>query len=107
MTHGIANWVGSIFGRSSMSSSHRAYGKLRDIIERRGGTMIYQREGYPYGAWVISLDGKTATIEATGEKSFPQLDRLHVPKVENPMGWEDTHDELLGDAEAQLVALLK
>jgi hypothetical protein len=90
-----------------MSAPDRAYGKLRDIIERRGGTMTYVREGSRYGAWVISLDGKTASILATGEHSFPQLDRLHVPKVVNPSRWDHYHDELLDDAEEHLLALLK
>jgi hypothetical protein len=65
-----------------MSTPHRAYGKLRDIIERRGGTMTYQREGYQYGAWVISLNGKTATLKATGDQSFPDLDLLHAGAAE-------------------------
>ena len=88
-----------------MTTPHRAYGKLREIVERRGGTMTYQREGFKYGAWIISLDGKTATIEATGEQSFPTLDRLHVPKIVNPTRWEHTRDELLDDAEEHLLAL--
>jgi hypothetical protein len=90
-----------------MSTPHRAYGKLRDIIERHGGTMIYEREGTRYGAWVISLGGKTATIPATGEHSFPPLDQLHMPKVVNPTQWDHYHDELLDDAEEHLLALLK
>ena len=89
-----------------MSVSDRPYDKLREIIERRGGTMNYQREGYRYGAWVISLGDKTAAIKATSEKSFPELDRLYVPKVVNPKSWEDTHDKLLDDAEEHLLALL-
>ncbi len=90
-----------------MTTPNRAYGKLREIIERRGGTMTYRREGFRFGAWIISLDGKTATIEATGEQTFPKLDRLHVPKVVNPTRWEHTRDELLDDAEEHLLALLK
>lgn len=88
-------------------SERRAYGKLRDIIERHGGTMIYERQGYRYGAWEISLDGKIAIIESTGSKKFPPLDRLYVPEVENPKTWEDYSDELVADAEHQLLALLE
>jgi hypothetical protein len=46
----------------SSGAESRAYGKLRDVIEHRGGTMLYRREGYRYGAWEISLDGKTVVI---------------------------------------------
>jgi hypothetical protein len=89
-----------------MSAPHRVYGKLRDIIERRGGTMTYEREVYQYGAWVISLGDKTKTIEARGEHYFPELDRLYVPKVEEPTRWDDYRDELLDDAEERLLAWL-
>jgi hypothetical protein len=90
-----------------MSTSQRPYGKLRDIIERHGGTMNYQREGYQHGAWIISVGGQTVTIEATGEKSFPELDRLYVPKVVYPTTWEDRHNQLLDDAEEHLLNLLR
>ncbi len=88
-----------------MTDSHRAYGKLRDIIERHGGTMIYQGKGIN-GAWVITLNGKSKVIPATGEQSFPTLDRLYVPKLVEPKTWNDRDNELLGDAEANLLDLL-
>jgi hypothetical protein len=90
-----------------MSASHLAYGKLRGIVEGRGGTMTYERGGYQYGAWVISLGGKTAIVEATGEHRFAALDRLYVPKVANPITWDDYSAELVAGAEAQLLALLR
>jgi len=34
-----------------MSESGRACGKVRDLVEQKGGTMRFQREGYRYGAW--------------------------------------------------------
>lgn len=89
-----------------MATETRAYGKLRDIIERRGGSMRYCREGYRYGAWEISLDGKAAIIEATGSRKFPALDRLYIPKRPNPKIWDDYSDNLVADAEHQLIALL-
>jgi hypothetical protein len=89
-----------------MSTETRAYGKLRDIIERRGGSMTYRREGYRHGAWEISLDGKTAIIEAMGGRKFPALDRLYVPTVASPKTWDDFSDELIADAEHQLLALV-
>ncbi|MFH1021767.1 MAG: hypothetical protein V1809_00085 [Planctomycetota bacterium] len=88
-----------------MSPKKRAYGKLRDIIERRGGSMRFLRQGYRYGAWEISLEGKTAIIEATGSQSFPPLDKLYVPVVPHPSTWND-YGELMPDAEQQLRALL-
>jgi hypothetical protein len=89
-----------------MSTKIRAYGKVRDIIERRGGRMAWQRQGSRYGTWEISLDGKTAVIEAMGCRSFPALDRLYVPDVATPKTWDDYRDELVSDAEDQLLALL-
>jgi hypothetical protein len=90
-----------------MSTAPRVYGKIRDLVESRGGRMTYQREGFRYGAWVIELGGRSATIEATGEQSFPDLDRLYVAKVPNPTRWDDYRDELLPDAEGRLLARLK
>ena len=90
-----------------MTETHRAYGKLREIIERRGGTMIYERKAYQYGAWVISLDGREKVIKARGDMSFPELDRLYVPKIVEPRTWEDRHDKLLDDAEDHFLLLLK
>ena len=85
----------------------RAYGKLRDLIEAHGGTMEYQKEGFQYGAWVLELDGKSLVVEATGRESFPVLDRLYVPKVVSPKTYHDRRDDLLDDAEVDLLALLK
>ena len=89
-----------------MSAETRPYGKLRDIIERRGGRMTYERQGYRHGAWEISLDGKTAVIESTGNRRFPALDRLYLPKVARPWTWDDYSDDLVAAAERQLLALL-
>ena len=90
----------------STQKKTRAYGKLRDIIERRGGSMAYRRQGYRYGAWEISLDGKRAVIEAMGARTFPAFDSLFVPRVENPKTWDDYSATLVSDAEQQLLALL-
>jgi hypothetical protein len=87
------------------SSKRRAYGKLREIIERHGGSMAYRRQGYRYGAWEISLGGKKAIIEAMGCRSFPRLDRLFVPAVLNPRTWDDYRNELVANAEEKLLAL--
>ncbi|HEU6448248.1 MAG TPA: hypothetical protein VFV23_07415 [Verrucomicrobiae bacterium] len=108
----MAFWLDKKFQweQSQISKSteikRRAYSKLRDIIERHGGIMEYRRQGYQHGAWEISLNGKRAIIEATGALAFPPLDRLFIPKVENPKTWNDYSETLIPDAERQLLALL-
>lgn len=86
--------------------SDRAYGSIRSTVERLGGSMIYQREGYRHGAWVIRIGENSVTIEAGGNRSFLQLDRLHVPRVPDPRHWDDYSDELVPDAETQLLFML-
>ena len=83
------------------------YRAPRDIVEGCGGSMTYEREGYPHGAWVIKLGNKEATIVAGGNNSFPELDRLYVPAAEQPRNWDDYTDDLLPDAESKLLALLR
>lgn len=90
-----------------MSEKNRAYGELRDIIEQKGGTMYFQREGYQHGAWIISLEGKQAIAEAKGNKSIPQLDRLYVPKVNDPKTWSDYSNDLIPNADKELLTLLR
>ena len=92
-----------------MNTRPSAYRELRDIIERHGGTMLYQRAGYRHGAWEISLGGKKAIIEATGSQYFPQLDRLYEPDpaCPNPRTWKDFSGPLVPDAEAKLLSLLQ
>lgn len=87
--------------------SNRAYDKIRTLVEQRGGTMKYEKEGYEYGAWVIRIGDKTTVIEAPGVGSFPKLDRLYVPRVKSPRGWDDYEDQLVPDAETKLWAMLK
>jgi len=86
--------------------SDRAYGSIRSIVERLGGSMVYQRKGYRHGAWVISIGENSVTIEDSGNRSFPQLDGLHVPRVPDPRHWDDYSDELVPDAETQLSSML-
>lgn len=84
-----------------------AYDEIRSLVEQRGGTMKYEREGYEFGAWVIRIGGKTTVIEAPGDGSFPRLDRLYVPRVANPRGYADYTNQLVPDAETKLWAMLK
>jgi hypothetical protein len=92
-----------------MAQRRRAYGELRDIVERHGGTMVYERAGFRYGAWVISLGAKTKTVEAMGNQAFPDLDRLYVPKpgLDHPEHWYDYQLKLVPRAEESLLALLE
>lgn len=86
---------------------HRAYDAIRTMVERLGGTMVYVREGYPYGAWVISVGERRRVLEAGGNRSFPDLDGLHVPKRPNPQHWDDYSNALVPDAESRLLSLLR
>lgn len=86
--------------------TNRAYELVRTLIERNGGSMTYERKGYRYGAWIITLGDKCKVIESEGNRSFPELDRLYLPKVQNPKDWDDYVDQLVPDAELRLFALL-
>ena len=86
--------------------SKRAYGSVRKIVERLGGSMVYVRKGYRYGAWVIKIGEKGLAIEASGNQAFPELDQLYVPLVPDASQWGDHSDELVPDAEAQLLSML-
>jgi 16S rRNA C967 or C1407 C5-methylase (RsmB/RsmF family) len=93
--------------KRSRRMERRAYGAIRDIVERLGGTMTYKREGFRHGAWVISMRKKQATVEARGNQSFPELDRLYVPLGPNPTTWNDYSSELVPDAKQRLLSLLR
>mgnify|MGYP005810994535 CR=1 FL=1 len=83
-----------------------AYARIRSLVERRGGTMTCEHKGHHSGAWLIATGGRSLAIEATGERSFPQLDRLYVRRVPEPKTWDDYEDELVPGAEARLLGLL-
>jgi hypothetical protein len=84
----------------------RAYGAIRSLVEDLGGSMAYEREGHRHGAWVIRIGARAVTVEANAERSFPELDRLHVPCVPHPRTWDDYLDELVPDAKARLLKML-
>lgn len=84
----------------------RAYDLVRSMVERLGGTMTYERKGYVYGAWVIKIGQKDLVIKASGNRSFPELDQLYIPRVMNPQHWDDYEEKLIPDAEKQLYSLL-
>jgi hypothetical protein len=89
-----------------MEDMQRAYGKLRTPIERLGGSMTFVREGYQWGAWVVTLHGKTKVFESNGN-GYPELDSLYVPKVTNPEHYCDYTNVLVNGAIERLVAMLE
>ncbi len=68
--------------------------------------MVYEREGYRHGAWVITIGERSVIIKASGSRSFQQIDRLYVPLTPDPKHWEDYSDTLVRDAETQLLSML-
>jgi hypothetical protein len=86
--------------------SRRAYDKVRSLVEDLGGSMIYVRKGYRYGAWIITIGEKSEIIEAEGNQSIPKLDRLYEPNKSDPKHWKDYDNKLVPDAEAKLLVML-
>lgn len=85
---------------------NRSYDQIRSMVERLGGSMVYEREGYRYGAWVITIGENTLVIKASGNRSFPKLDQLYTPQVKDPKHWDDYTETLVPDAEKRLYSLL-
>ena len=52
--------------------SNRAYDLTRTIVERRGGSVFYERAGYRYGAWVIRLGEHSTVIDAGTVRYAPR-----------------------------------
>ena len=86
---------------------NRAYGELRSEIERRGGSMVFDRSDSRWGSWIIHLEDRSARFPSNG-RGFPELDRLYVPKpgIENPRHWNEYSTELTAGAVDRLVGLL-
>jgi hypothetical protein len=92
--------------REEQFMANRAYGLIRSIVDRLGGSMTYEHKGYRHGAWVIRIGEKITIVEAGGNQSFPELDRLYVPRVPQPRHYYDYSNELVADAENQLLSIL-
>ena len=90
-----------------MASKRRwAYEELREGIESRGGSMVFERSGWPRGGvWIVRLGDREKPFESSGS-GFPELDRLYVPKVQNPMHHSDYSRELVPGALDGLVGML-
>ena len=78
-------------------SDRRAYGSIRCLVERLGGSMVWVKRGYRHGAWVITIGDKSTAIPAPGKQSFPELDRLLVPLAADPRTCNDSSNELVHD----------
>ncbi len=78
---------------------YRPYGQLRDFVESLGGEMRHERQGYSTGgAWVVELNGVRTVFRSNGA-GFPELDRLYVPKVEQPTHYRDYSLDLIEGAQ--------
>ena len=86
--------------------SDQPYGLVRALVESLGGSMTYEKSGFRYGAWVINIGEKSKIIEACGDQSFPELDKLYKPKVKNPRNWDDYLNELQPDTDFRLMILM-
>lgn len=89
-----------------MSAEHRPYEELRLPIEQRGVSMMHVREGHQWGAWVVSLDGKSCTFKSNG-RGYPELDRLYKPKISNPKHYTDYSNDLVPGALETLLRMLQ
>jgi hypothetical protein len=67
--------------------------------------MSYERTGAPGGRWIVALQGRTREFLSNGA-GFPELDRLYVPNVNEPAHHRDYTNQLVSNAEAQLMKLL-
>jgi len=79
------------------------YEALQAGIEARGGSMTFQKEGYQWGAWKVTLGQKEGIFPSNG-RGFPDFDRL---KVENPNHWRDYGLPLIDGAIDKMIAKLK
>jgi hypothetical protein len=62
---------------------------LRTIVEKAGGTMHHEKAGHGQGgSWIVVLNGHETVFQSNGA-GFPPMDRLYVPKVENPRHYND------------------
>jgi hypothetical protein len=88
-----------------MKGLRRPYEELRVSIEQLGGSMIHVKEGYQWGAWVVTLNGRTKVFEPNGN-TYLELDRLYVPAVSDPRHYRDYTKNLVDGAVERLIAML-
>lgn len=59
--------------------NRKVYEEVHVLLKSNGGKMDFVREGYQYGAWIISWNGKEHIALSNGS-GYPDLDTLYVPK---------------------------
>jgi hypothetical protein len=85
--------------------ARRPYEELRSGIEQLGGSMIFEKHGYQWGAWIVTLDGQQAIFQSNG-RGFPDIDVLYVPLTPDPQHYRDYSCDLVEGAIEKLVAKL-
>lgn len=68
----------------------RRYARIRDLVETLGGSMTW-RPTLAGGDWVLTLRGRTATIQCRSNR-VNDLDCLFAPNIRHPKSWND-YDE--------------
>jgi hypothetical protein len=62
--------------------SRRPYEEFRRLVEQEGGSVVFEKAGYPKGgAFVITLRGKRKVFRSQGPAVFPQMDYFYVPRL--------------------------
>jgi len=57
-----------------------------------------QAKRLPAWSGVIRIGQNSITIEASGNRSFPEFDRLYIPRISEPRQGDDYSDELVPTA---------
>jgi hypothetical protein len=93
--------------RGSMEDK-RVNEEVHSLLKDIGGKMDFVREGYQYGAWIISLNEKVHVARSNGS-GFPDLDQLYVPKSGNVnlSDYRSYTSKLKSDARERLLILLE
>lgn len=85
----------------------RPYDRVRELIERCGGTMEWKPMGQG-GDWHLTLHERT-TVVPCRDRTVNDLDRLYEPnqEVQDPVTWDDYEQDapLKNDAFWRLVGL--
>lgn len=87
--------------------SRLPYQEIRDLVKEHRGTMIFQREGYQWGAWIVRVGNKKKAFLSNGS-GYPEIDHLYKVKlgVTNPSHWSDYSLDLVESAWEKFIRLL-
>jgi hypothetical protein len=88
--------------------NRRVYEEVHSLLAKNEGKMEFVREGYQYGAWIITLSGKVHVALSNGS-GYPDLDQLYVPKPGdvNLNDYRSYTTTLKSDAEERLLQLFE